>query len=26
VKLIDASGTPAEVTERLIEALGDLLP
>ncbi len=25
VKLIDGSGTPAEVTERLIEVLGDLL-
>jgi dTMP kinase len=26
VKLIDASGTPQEVTERLIDALADLLP
>jgi dTMP kinase len=26
VRLIDASGSPQEVTERLIEALGDLLP
>jgi dTMP kinase len=26
VKLIDASGTPAEVTERLVQALKDLLP
>ena len=26
VKLIDASGTPEEVTARLLEAIGDLLP
>ena len=26
VKLVDGSGTPEEVTERLIQALGDLLP
>jgi dTMP kinase len=26
VRLIDASGTPEEVTDRLIEAIGDLLP
>ena len=26
VKLIDASGTPEEVTARLVDALGDLLP
>ena len=26
VRLVDASGTPQEVTERLFEAIGDLLP
>jgi len=26
VKLIDASGTPAEVTGRLLDAIADLLP
>ena len=26
VKLVDASGTPGEVTERLLEAIADLLP
>ncbi|HEX8839273.1 MAG TPA: dTMP kinase, partial [Sphingomicrobium sp.] len=26
VRLVDASGSPAEVTERLLQAIGDLLP